>query len=362
MERTIADGYRATNDKGILIRNIYYMLTYAFRELKRNNYDEIAGEDFDEIHNLFAEILYRGVSYQLKKGLHREYVLVQDSLQTVRGKINMAETIRNRMRMNRSNDCEYDELSVNNVFNQILKTTLCTLLKCEEVQSVKRANLKRLLPFFGDVDVIDVHTIRWNTLCFGRNNATYQMLIYICYFLLNGMLLSTESGKYKMCAFSDEHMCRLYEKFILEYYRKHHPELHPHDAQIPWNIEVEESSTHILPILQTDIMLENVRGHTLIIDAKYYGRTWQEHYDKKTVHSHNLYQILAYVTNKDRSHKGNVDGMLLYAKTQESVVPDGKMKCIDGNIIYFKTLDLNQKFENIKVQLEKIVGNKLQNG
>ena len=355
MERTTADGHQVTNDKGILIRNIYYMLAYAFHDLKRNNYEEIAGEDFDEIYNLFAEILYRGISYQLKKGLHREYVMVQDALQTVRGKINMAETIRNRMRMNRSIVCEYDELSVNNIFNQILKTTLCALLKCEEVQQAKRANLKRLLPFFCDVDVMDVQTIRWTTLCFGRNNSTYQMLIYICYFLMNGMLLSTESGKYKMRALSDEHMCRLYEKFILEYYRKHHPELHPHDAQIPWNIDVKESSTNMLPILQTDIMLENVKGRTLIIDAKYYGQVWQEHYDKKTIHSHNLYQILAYVMNKDRSHEGNVDGMLLYAKTQESVVPDGKMKSADGNFIYFKTLDLNQKFEYIQRQLEDII-------
>ena len=27
-----------TIDKGIFIRNIYYMLTYAFQELKQNNY------------------------------------------------------------------------------------------------------------------------------------------------------------------------------------------------------------------------------------------------------------------------------------------------------------------------------------
>ena len=30
-----------TIDKGIFIRNIYYMLTYAFQELKQNNYEEI---------------------------------------------------------------------------------------------------------------------------------------------------------------------------------------------------------------------------------------------------------------------------------------------------------------------------------
>ena len=60
-----------TNDKGILIRNIYYMLAYAFQELRHNNYAEIAGEEFEEIHDLFAEILIRGISFQLKQGLHR---------------------------------------------------------------------------------------------------------------------------------------------------------------------------------------------------------------------------------------------------------------------------------------------------
>ena len=47
-----------TIDKGIFIRNIYYMLTYAFQELKQNNYEEIAGEEFEEIHDLFAEIYF----------------------------------------------------------------------------------------------------------------------------------------------------------------------------------------------------------------------------------------------------------------------------------------------------------------
>ena len=72
-----------TSDKGILIKNIYYMLAYAFQELRQNNYAEIAGEDFDEIYDLFAEILTRGISFQLKQGLHREYIKREESLNTV---------------------------------------------------------------------------------------------------------------------------------------------------------------------------------------------------------------------------------------------------------------------------------------
>lgn len=74
-----------TIDKGIFIRNIYYMLTYAFQELKQNNYEEIAGEEFEEIHDLFAEILLRGISFQLKQGLHKEYISCHGSLSTLWG-------------------------------------------------------------------------------------------------------------------------------------------------------------------------------------------------------------------------------------------------------------------------------------
>ena len=76
---------KMTIDKGIFIRNIYYMLTYAFQELKQNNYEEIAGEEFDEIHDLFAEILLRGISFQLKQGLHKEYISCHGSLSTLKG-------------------------------------------------------------------------------------------------------------------------------------------------------------------------------------------------------------------------------------------------------------------------------------
>jgi 5-methylcytosine-specific restriction enzyme subunit McrC len=52
------------------------------------------------------------------------------------------------------------------------------------------------------------------------------MLLNICFFVLEGLMLSTEKGEYKMAAFLDEQrMSRLFEKFVLEYYKRHHPEL-----------------------------------------------------------------------------------------------------------------------------------------
>ena len=343
-----------TEDKGILIRNVYYMLAYAFQELRQNNYAEITGEEFDDIYDLFAEIIARGISYQLKQGLYRQYVAKNESLQTIRGKIDINGTIANRMRNIHQIVCDYDELSENNIYNQILLTTATLLIKQSDVKKEKKAKLKQLMLFFQNVQPIDVHTIRWNALRFDRNNQNYRMLLYLCYFIISEWVMTTENGKFKMREFSDDHMCRLFEKFILAYYKRHHPELKPCAAQIDWNIDKEQSTLNILPIMQTDILL-SMGERTLIIDAKYYTRSMQKQYDKSTIHSNNLYQIHTYVTECDEEHKGNVDGMLLYAKTQEDIVPDGQMKRKDGNYIYFRTLDLNKDFKNIKERLDSFV-------
>ena len=343
-----------TEDKGILIRNIYYMLAYAFQELRQNNYAEIKGEKFDDIYDLFAEILARGISYQLKQGLYREYVAKNESMQKIKGKIDINGTIANRVRNNRQISCDYDELSENNVYNQILLTTVTILIRHSDVKKAQKDKLKKLMLFFQNVQPIDLHTIRWTALRFDRNNRNYRMLTYLCYFIMSEWLMTTEEGKMKMREFSDDHMCRLFEKFVLEYYKKHHPELKPCAAQIDWNVEKEQSSMNILPIMQTDILL-TMEERTLIIDTKYYTQSMQKQYDKVTIHSNNLYQINTYVTEYDKEHKGNVDGMLLYAKTQEEIVPDDSIKKKDGNIIYFKTLDLNIDFDSIKKRLDSFV-------
>lgn len=95
----------------------------------------------------------------------------------------------------------------------------------------------------------------------------------------------------------------------------------------------------MLPIMQSDIILKR-REKTLVIDAKYYSKTTQSQYNTRTIHSGNLYQIFTYVKNFDTNHSGNVSGLLLYAKTDEVILPDNDYS-MDGNVISVKTLYLN---------------------
>ena len=155
-----------TKDKNIFILNIYFMLTYAFRELKQNNYEEIAGEDFDNIQQLFAEILIKGISCQLKQGIFKQYIIRKDSLPTLRGKLDLNATIQNKLCRKQEIGCEYDELSENNIFNQIIKATVFGLLKHGNIKKGQKTKLKNLMLFFSNIDIIELSTIKWNILTF----------------------------------------------------------------------------------------------------------------------------------------------------------------------------------------------------
>ena len=342
------------NDKGILIRNIYYMLTYAFTELKHKHYENIAKEEFEHIYDMFAEILYKGMSMQIKQGLYRTYIDRHEDLHTLRGKLNMQDTIKNRIRRQTAIVCEYDELSVDNILNQILKFTAISLIREGSVEQKRRAALRRLMPYFSDVRDIPKSDIHWQTLRFSRNNQNYRMLMNICYFILEGLLMTTETGEYRMSTFSEEHMNTLFENFVRNFYKVECNDISVDPKRkIEWDIDHEaECCIEFLPEMQGDIILHK-RDKTFIIDTKYYGKTLSTHYNKKTLHSANLYQIYTYVKNYDKEHTGKVAGMLLYAKTSEEITADLAVTLGD-NKFWVKTLDLNQEFEDIKKQLNTI--------
>lgn len=349
--------YLMTKDKSIFIKNIYYMLSYAFKILKQSNYDEVASEKFENAQDLFAAILSKGIAQQLKQGLYREYITKNETLSIMRGKLDLQETLQNRIQRKQKLACEFDELSENNLFNQILKTTIHYLLIDEGVEVERKSVLKKILVFFDGIELLEPSIIPWSRLYYQRNNKNYEMLMNVCYFVLDGMLRTTEKGEYKMESFSDEHMARLYEKFILEYYNQHHTYLSEVKAgQVKWDLvgDNSESMIRFLPVMQTDIMLR-LKDKILIIDAKYYGKTLQQQYDKYTLHSNNVYQIFTYVKNQDKNNTGNVAGILLYAKTDEDITPDCMFN-MGGNQIGAKTLDLNRDFPLIAEQLDKLAG------
>jgi 5-methylcytosine-specific restriction enzyme subunit McrC len=335
------------------------MLSYIFPILKNKEYKSIETEAFENNAELLASILIRGVTFQLKRGLNQEYISTIKELSTIRGKLEIQQSLCNNTVFYKKIVCSYDEFSVNTKFNIILKSTLIVLLQ-SNISVYAKKQLKRLLCYFKDIDIIrikDLKKINWNNIKYNRNNKTYELLISICNLILDGLIPSNINGKYKFMDFLDDRkMNYIYEKFILEYYHKEFPNIKVSAPVINW--QIDNNYCTCLPIMKTDVMLE-YNKNILIIDAKYYNNILKDHYNKKVINSSNLYQIFAYVKNKQieiKEKNYKVSGMLLYAKNDEDI---DNIYIMSGNIISVKTLDLNADFNVIKSNLNGIINDYL---
>jgi len=148
-------------DKKILINNIYHMLSYAFQTLKQENYKDVSIEPFDEMYDLFAAILSKGIGFQLKHGLYKEYINYQEDLAVVSGKINISETLKKYSAHKKVLSCNFDKFSENNLYNQTNNDLIYfDKLKKDVELAISQANLKTT----GDYNIngvnVDVTTVQ----------------------------------------------------------------------------------------------------------------------------------------------------------------------------------------------------------
>lgn len=337
----------------IPVQNIYYMLAYAFQILHEQSYQDVAVENFQNTAELLAAILCREVAVQVKRGLGRQYITKEDSLSSPRGKIEVSESIKTQVIRKKQLVCTYDEFSVDSYPNRIIKTTMELLLR-SDISKSRKKELRKLLIFFDEVSVMDKHDIVWN-LQYDRNNQTYRMLIELCRLIMKGLLQTNTDGTTRIMDYLDEQtMPKLYEKFILGYYKREHPELKAYSPQIEWQLDNDVKT--MLPTMQSDIVIKNkITKRTLIIDAKYYAHNTQMKapYMTQTIHSANLYQIFTYVKNWAAEPDEMVSGMLLYARTEDALQPGNDYR-MSGNQISVRTLDLFCDFSKIAEQLDAI--------
>ena len=342
--------------KDIDIKNIYWMLAYALKGLNELDSAKIDLEKFDNIYELFAVMMTQELNKQIKRGLHKNYLTINDEISVVKGKILINETIKPSIIIKNKVVCEYDEYSLNIYLNRIIKTAGFYLLKSKKIKDKNISNnLSKSLLYLNDVELLNIKNVNWSFIKYNRNNISYKILINISYFIIDGLLINKNNNKIDFKDYLDSQKIHtLYEKFILEYYRYHHNDLAPSVTKIKWNTDSSDN-IDLLPEMKTDIVL-TYKNKTLIIDAKCYSSIFQNntYYDKQTFHSNNLYQIYSYVKNKDIIHNGNVSGLLLYAKTKKDDLTSALYN-IDGNIIEISNIDLSSTFENIKMKLENIV-------
>ncbi|MCQ4922175.1 5-methylcytosine-specific restriction endonuclease system specificity protein McrC [Tissierella carlieri] len=342
----------------IPIRNIYHMLCYAWNVLDQSDNIFLGSEKFDNIYNLFARIYISGTSSLIKRGLNRYYIQENEMTSTLKGKINISDSIKSQSFLHGSMVCQFDEFSKDIKLNQIIKATINILIKSPQLDADLRNKLLKLRVHFSNIKDIRLSKALYSSLRYNRNNYHYQMLINISELIYQGLITNEENNEFSFSDFvRDNQMAKLYEKFVLNFYKTHLDEAiyNVHAPKLKWNLdeEIDEEDLSLLPEMRTDIVIENkVTNTQLIIDTKYYAQTlvssnWT---DIERVRTGHLYQIFAYVCNS--GFLGNVKGMLLYPTIEKEV--NAKFP-IGGKGIEVRTLNLNADWEDISDRLLSLV-------
>lgn len=329
------------------------MLAYAFRVLGEQGYANISAEKFENTTNLLSSILDKGVSQLIKRGVRNDYISTTEITSSPTGKINIAASIKNQYKTTHKVVCEHEEFVSDILLNQIIKAAIKVAISSNDLDVDIKKSLRKNLLYFSSISDIRPKSIKWANIRYDRNNASYKMLINICYLLISGLLQTQETGEVRVAnIIDDQKMHRLYERFILEYYKRHYPMFHVSAPKILWDTHDEGIS--FLPTMKTDVTIK-YEDLTLIIDAKFYTHILQTgQYGNSTLKSGNLYQIFTYVKNFDKDNTGKVSGALLYAKTDESIIPNEECM-LNGNKFLFTCLDMNQPFEEITKQMDNLV-------
>lgn len=105
------------------------MLAYVFKETDQFKYNDVVGEPFENAADLLAALLIRGIHYQLKRGLYHNYLPYTELLSSPRGKIEVAESIKQQSLQKLQLICTHDVFTCDSYLNRILKTTIHELLK-----------------------------------------------------------------------------------------------------------------------------------------------------------------------------------------------------------------------------------------
>lgn len=342
----------------IPIRNIYYMLCYAWNVLEQSDDIFLGSEKFYNIYNLFGTIYINGTRSLIKRGFNRNYIEKCEETSTLKGKINIASSIKLQTLNNGKMVCYFDEFSKDIVLNQIVKATINILIKSPQLDASLKNKLLKLRLYFSDIKDIQLSKEIFSSLRYNRNNYYYRILINVSELIYYGLITNEKDDEIVFSDFiRDNQMANLYEKFVLNFYKVNLDKniYKVHAPKIKWSLDkkISEEDFSLLPEMRTDIVVENkITSTQLIIDTKYYAETlgsnnWT---DTKKIRSNHLYQIFAYLNNSN--FIGDIKGMLLYPTIEKEINAN---LSILGKSIEIRTLNLDAEWKDIKYRLKSFI-------
>lgn len=345
------------NDKRIPIANVYFLLSYAWRHVDEQ--DIVRLEDLEglkTVRDLLGKVLAEGTFRLIRRGIDRGYREVREDLAGIRGKIAVGESVKRSLRARGRVICDFEELSHDVLHNRVLRSTLGLLLRLPNLNSNVYADARNAYTKMNDVRVVRLSRRMFRQVQLDRNRRYYRFLLSVCRLIHEQLLVDDVSGEARFTDFSEDRMEKLYENFIIEFYKREQNRYRVNQPgrTITWSHKgTTDHNRSMLPRMEADVILD-APGRRIILDAKYYRKAFAERFGSKKLHSDHLFQLLAYLRNREATEKSGPrhEGILLYPTVNEPVEVN---VCLEGFWIRARSIDLAQDWRNIHRDMLKLI-------
>lgn len=338
----------------IPVQNLYHLLTYAWDQLEEAEQVNVTAEPADTLLDLLARVLVQGTTHVLKRGLARDYLPQQELTGRLRGKLLLADSLRQHTLPTARAWCAYDELSHDVPVNRLLKSAMHHLLTTPKLASPLRQELRALYVRLGDVALVPVPDVRaYEQVRLHRHTAHYGLLLSVCRLVHEEVLLTQEAGDHLFRDFtgSDKRMAALFERFVRNFYRQRQTQYKVQAEQLHWAVQAASpQAAAVLPQMKTDVSL-TAANQKVIIDCKFYRKALKPYYNKEKLLSGNLYQLYTYVEHARRQQPARpVRGLLLYPVVQQRL--RFRYELIGtADWLEVATIDLGQHWQQVEADL-----------
>lgn len=297
-----------------------YMLMYAYDV--NLNHESLAA--YRTQKHRFLEVFIRmfadGMLDELKRGVFRQYITMQENLKVLRGRYMFERNFRNFHHQNLH--CEFDEFSMDNTLNRFF---LYALRQFKKFSSYP--NLNRCEQILDEVEYFNIDLKRLD-LRFDRMNRRYEKSFEIARMLLQKLIPLTGKAQNRSFAFLFD-MAEVFEKFTGRLFCEIDPTA---------RLQVQRNFGSLQ--LKPDIVTQD-----MIIDTKY--KLVKSRDDLVT---QDKYQMFAYGVNF-----GIRDVMLLYPKHQVDIYEDLELGKGENLIrLRMRSIDLNSDM-GFEIFLNKII-------
>src|SRR5262245_31030079 len=164
----------------IPIKNFYYLLLYAWDRVQEGSAIEASARDSTDLLDLYARMYVSGIQHILRRGIEQGYCAVAADVAGIRGRILVGQTVRRMLPQHGQAHCEFDELTVDTLANQILRAAGRRLLSAPTLSAKTKTELGVVDQSLAGISSIHLTISAFRRVQLHSNNGFYGLLLTLC--------------------------------------------------------------------------------------------------------------------------------------------------------------------------------------